>query len=127
MRLLTSRLKSTTRFVKGQEATWTPELYTVAGREGVNSFRINVPSNENPVWPYHALQVVEKTLGQKKQAGAKIIERVVTAKRIEAHSRSEEEQAASTLPEGVKRNRKSPDRYTPEAPQAKAKAKKLSK
>jgi hypothetical protein len=116
VRLLTSRLKTTPRFVKGQEATWTPELYTVAGREGVNSFRINVPSNENPVWPYHALQVVEKTLGQKKQAGAKIIERVVTAKRIEAHSRSEEEQAASTLPEGIKRNRKSPDRYTPEVP-----------
>ena len=86
VRLLTSRLKSTPRFVKGQEATWTPELYTVAGRAGVNSFRINVPSNENPIWPYHALQVVEKTLGQKKQAGAKIIERVVTAKRIEAHS-----------------------------------------
>ena len=82
----------------------------------INSFRINVPTNENPIWPYHALQVVEKTLGQKKQAGEKIIERVVTAKRIEAHSRSEEEQAASTLPEGVKRNRKSPDRYTPEVP-----------
>ena len=51
VRLLTARLKSTPRFVKGQEATWTPELYTVAGHEGVNSFRINVPTNENPIWP----------------------------------------------------------------------------
>ena len=126
VRLLTSRLKSTPRFVKGQEATWTPELYTVAGREGVNSFRINVPSNENPIWPYHALQVVTKALGQKKQEGPKTNKRVVAAKRIESYSISEAEQAANTLPERVKRIRKSPERYTPEVP-AKAKAKKLSK
>jgi hypothetical protein len=83
VRLLTSRLKSTPRFVKGQEATWTPELYTVAGREGVNSFRINVPSNENPIWPHHALQVVTKALGQNKQTSKKS---VVAAKRIESYS-----------------------------------------
>ena len=125
MRLLTKLLKKTPRFIKGQEATWTPELYTVTGREGVNSFRIDVPSHENPIWPYHGLQVVSKYLGQNKEAGPKVNRRVVAAQQKELRSRSEEEQAASTLPEGVKRIRKSPDRYKPEVP-AKAKAKKLS-
>jgi len=125
VRLLTKLLKKTPRFIKGQEATWTPELYTVTGREGVNSFRIDVPSHENPIWPYHGLQVVSKYLGQNKEAGPKVNRRVVAAQQKEFRSRSEEEQAASTLPEGVKRIRKSPDRYKPEVP-AKAKAKKLS-
>ena len=105
VRLLTSRLKSTPRFVKGQEATWTPEVYTVAGREGANSFRINMPSNENPIWPYHALQVVTKVLGQTKQEGPKTNRRVVAAQKKEAQNISEKDQAANTLPDEVKRVR----------------------
>ena len=103
VRLLTSRLKSTPRFVKGQEATWTHDLYTMASREGVNSFRINVPSNENPIWPYHALQVVTKVLGQTKQEGPKTNRRVVAAQTKEAQNISEKDQVANTLPDEVKR------------------------
>ena len=44
VRLLTAALKNAPKFVKGQEATWTPELYTVLGRAGVNTFRIDVPA-----------------------------------------------------------------------------------
>ena len=38
VRLLTSSLKRAPRFVKGQEATWTPELYEVVERAGTNTF-----------------------------------------------------------------------------------------
>ena len=95
VRLLTAALKNAPKFVKGQEATWTPELYTVVGRAGVNTFHIDVPSGENAIWPFHALQVVKKALGQSKPAGAKINRAVVSAKILEARNISEKEQAAA--------------------------------
>ena len=77
VRLLTSALKNAPKFVNGQEATWTPELYTVLGRAGVNTFRIDVPASEKAIWPFHALQSVKKALGQTKPAGAKVSKTVV--------------------------------------------------
>ena len=35
------------------------------------------------MWPFHALQVVEKSLGQAKPAGAKVSKKVVVVKRLE--------------------------------------------
>ena len=95
VRLLTSALKNAPKFVKGQEATWTPELYTVLGRKGANTFRIDVPPGENAIWPFHALQVVKKSLGQAKPAGAKVSKTVVAAKRMEALNISPDEVATA--------------------------------
>jgi hypothetical protein len=95
VRLLTAALKNAPKFVKGQEATWTPELYTVVKRAGVNSFIIDVAAGENPIWAFHALQVVKKALGQSQQAGPKIDKAVVAAQTAFAREISEEEQAAN--------------------------------
>ena len=93
VRLLTKRLKKTPKYVKGQEATWTPEIYTVVERAGVNSFRIDAPG-ENKIWPVHELQVVNKALGQTEE-GEKIVKRIVAAQNKEARNISEESQAAA--------------------------------
>ena len=95
VRLLTSRLKRAPKYVKGQEATWTPELYSVVERVGPNAFRVDVPAGEVSVWPVHSLQVVKKALGQPKEAGPKVDKKVVAAQRMEAREISEEEQAAA--------------------------------
>ena len=109
VRLLTSALKNAPKFVKNQEATWTPELYTVLGRAGANTFRIDVPPSENAIWPFHAIQVIKKSLGQAKPAGAKVIKTVVAAKRMEALNISEGEAAAALkAPARAKREIKVP-------------------
>ena len=95
VRLLTARLKKAPRWVKGQQATWTPETYPVVGRAGVNTFRIDVPAGENPIWGAHELQVVNKALGQPQAAGPKINKAVVAAQRKEALAISPAEQAAN--------------------------------
>jgi hypothetical protein len=95
VRLLTARLKKAPRYVKGQEAIWSPETYPVVGRAGVNTFRIDVPAGENPIWGAHELQVVRKALGQPATAGPKINRAVVAAQRKEALSISPAEQAAN--------------------------------
>ena len=92
-----------------QEAVWTPELYSVVERAGVNTFRIEVPDGENAVWPFHSLQVVKKALGQAKEAGPKIDKKVVAAQRIEALSISPAENAAAlAAPAAKKRVSKAP-------------------
>jgi Fe2+ transport system protein FeoA len=95
VRLLTARLKKAPRFVKGQQATWTPELYPVVGRAGVNTFRIDVPAGENAIWGAHEVQIVRKALGQPQAAGPKINKAVVAAQRLEALNISPAEQAAN--------------------------------
>ena len=95
VRLLTARLKKAPRWVKGQEATWTPELFRVIERAGVNTFRIDVPAGENAIWGVHELQIVKKALGQPAAAGPKINRAVVAAQRKEALSISPAEQAAN--------------------------------
>ena len=94
MRLLTAALKNAPKFVKGQEAVWTPETFPVIERAGVNTFRIDVPAGENSVWPVHSLQIVKKTLGSK-VAGPKVNKKVVAAQKKEALNISKEEQAAA--------------------------------
>jgi len=93
--LLTAHLKRAPRFIKGQEATWTPELFTVIDRAGVNSYHIDVPVGENSLWPLHHLQIVKKALGQPAVAGPKINKAVVAAQRKEALAISPAEQAAN--------------------------------
>ena len=95
VRLLTARLKKAPRFIKGQEAIWSPELYSVIQRAGVNTFRIDVPAGENAIWGAHELQVVKKALGQPAAAGPKINQKVVAAQRKEALSISPAENAAA--------------------------------
>ena len=77
VRLLTSRLKRAPKYVKGQQATWTPELYPVIERVGPNTFLVDVPAGEVSVWPVHSLQVVRKALGQPKEACPKVDNKVV--------------------------------------------------
>ena len=67
----------------------------MVGRAGTNTFRVDVPAGENPRWPFHALQVVKKALGQPKEAGPKINKKVVAAQRMEALNISPAEVAAA--------------------------------
>ena len=108
VRLLTSALKKAPRFVKGQEATWTPELYEVVERAGTNTFRIAVGPGENPIWPMHSIQVVRKALGQANEAGPKVIKSVVRAQRTEARNISPEEQAAALAAPARARSARAP-------------------
>ena len=64
VRILTSALKEAPKYVKGQEAVWTPTIYTVVGRAGVNSFLLDVEPGATSIYPAHALQPVGKALGQ---------------------------------------------------------------
>ena len=64
VRLLTSMLKNTPKFIKGQESVWTPDIYKILERVGPNTFKVDVLSGENEVWPVHSLQVVNKSLNQ---------------------------------------------------------------
>jgi Fe2+ transport system protein FeoA len=106
VRLLTSRLKNAPKHVKGQEATWTPELYSVIERVGPNAFKVDAPMGEVSVWPVHALQVVTKALGQSKPAGQKVDKKVVAAKKKESLSISPAENAAAlAAPARAKRDR----------------------
>ena len=95
VRLLTANLKNAPKFIKGQEATWTPGTYPIIERVGANTFRIDPPAGENPIWVVHSLQVVRKALGQAKTAGPKIDKAVVAAQRLEALNISQAEQAAA--------------------------------
>jgi hypothetical protein len=95
VRLLTSKLKRAPKYTKGQQATWTPELYSIIDRAGVNSYRIDVPDGEISLWPLHDLQIVRKALGQPAVAGPKINRKVVAAQRKEALAISPAEQAAN--------------------------------
>jgi hypothetical protein len=95
VRLLTSRLKRAPKYVKGQEATYTPELYPVIDRVGPNAFRVDVPAGEVSVWPVHSLMPIKKALGQKKPAGPKVNRKVVAAQRMENLNISPAERAAA--------------------------------
>jgi Fe2+ transport system protein FeoA len=106
VRLLTSRLRLAPKYVKGQEAAWTPELYGVIERVGPNAFKVDVPAGEVSVWPVHSLQIVKKALGQSKPAGQKVDKKVVAAKKKEALSISPaENEAALAAPARPKRDR----------------------
>ena len=39
-----------------------PDIYKVLSRAGPNTFKIEVPNDENEIWPVHAIQVVKKSL-----------------------------------------------------------------
>jgi hypothetical protein len=54
--------KDQDKFAKSHENMWTTEIYNVTSRAGPNSFVVDVPAGEVPVWPLHALQVVRKAL-----------------------------------------------------------------
>ena len=106
VRLLTSRLRLAPKHVKGQEATWTPELYVVLERVGPNAFKVDVPAGEVSVWPVHSLQIVKKALGQAKPAGPQVDKKVVAAKKKEVFSISpSENEATLAVPAGPKRER----------------------
>jgi len=66
VRLLYARTKagSKDKFAKSHENLWTTEIYNVLSRVGPNSFLVEVPAGEIPVWPFHSLQVVRKEAGE---------------------------------------------------------------
>ena len=59
-------------------------------RVGPNSFLVDVPPGEIKVWPLHALQIVRKSLGERKE-GPVIDKKVVRAQRLESRNISVEE------------------------------------
>jgi len=92
VRLLYARTKagSKDKFAKSHENLWTTEIYNVLSRVGPNSFLVEVPAGEIPVWPFHSLQVVRKALRSTEQ-GEKVDKKVVRAQRMEARNISPEE------------------------------------
>ena len=107
VRLLTSRLKRAPKFRKGQEAVWTPKLYSVVERVGPNAFQIDVPPGEVSVWPVHTIQVVKKALGGRK-AGTKVNRKVVAAQRKEARNISVKEQKVALAAPARSRRARAP-------------------
>ena len=113
VRLLMRRTKagSKDKFAKSHLATWSPDVYTVLARQGVNSYLVDVPAGEIAIWPAHALQrvgnhVVPLRVAQPEQL---VDVPVVRAKRMEAHNISEVEQAAALAgPAREKRERRAP-------------------
>jgi hypothetical protein len=97
--------------VKSHLATWSPDVYTVLSRQGVNSYLVDVPAGEIAIWPAHALQrvgnhVVPLRVAMPEQL---VDVPVVRAKRMEAHNISEVEQAAALAgPAREKRERRAP-------------------
>lgn len=92
VRLLYSRTKagSKDKFAKSHENPWTTEIYNVISRAGPNSFLVEVPAGEIPVWPFHSLQVVRKAL-RSTEKGEKVDKKVVRAQRMESRNISAEE------------------------------------
>ena len=92
VRLLYARTKagSKDKFAKSHENLWTTEIYNVLSRAGPNSFLVEVPAGEIPVWPFHSLQVVRKALRSTEQ-GEKVDKKVVRAQRMERRNISSEE------------------------------------
>ena len=70
---------------------WTTEIYDVLRRAGPNSFLVDVPHGEVPVWPLHSLQIVRKALRSASPSGPVIDKKVVRAQRMERRNISEEE------------------------------------
>lgn len=102
VRLLVRQTKAALKdgFAKGQRAVWTPETYTVLERNGPNSWVVDVPGNEVQIFPSWALKVVDMERLQsgptgRQTQGKKVDVAVERAKRMEARSISEEEQAAA--------------------------------
>jgi hypothetical protein len=59
-RLLVSKTKAgiQERFAKVHRNTWTRETYLITGRNGVNSWLVDVPAGEVKIWPTHSLQLL---------------------------------------------------------------------
>jgi hypothetical protein len=93
VRLLYARTKagSKDKFAKSHSAVWTTEIYDVVSRAGPNSFIVDVPRGEVPVWPLHSLQVVGKVLRSASPEGPRVDKKVVRAQRMEARNISEAE------------------------------------
>ena len=74
------------KFAKSHEVVWTTEIYDVVRRVGPNSFLVDVPRGEVPVWPLHSLQIVRKALRSASPSGPVIDKKVVRAQRLEARN-----------------------------------------
>ena len=85
---------------------WTTEIYDVVSRVGPNSFLVDVPAGEIPIWPLHSLQIVRKALRSASPSGPRVDKKVVRAERLEARNISPEEvKAALAAPARPRRER----------------------
>ena len=93
------------KFSKSHEVSWTPEIYEVVRPVGPNSFLIDVPPGEIKVWPLHSLQIVKKSLGERKE-GPVVDKKVVRVQRLERRNISlEENKEALEAPARPRRER----------------------
>ena len=94
------------KFGKSHLAIWSPEIYTVLSRAGVNSFLVGTPAGEISLWPLHALQRVGTATVALPVERERVDIPVVRAKRREALNISEvEQEAALAAPSRPRRER----------------------
>ena len=94
------------KFGKSHLAIWSPEIYTVLSRAGVNSFLVGTPAGEISIWPVHALQRVGTATVALPAERERVDIPVVRVKRMEARNISEAEQeVALAAPARSKRDR----------------------
>jgi hypothetical protein len=67
VRLLVAKTKQGGKdhYAKSHRANWTVDTYKVIGRNGPNSFLIDVPHNEIKIWPAHSLQILSDAESEK--------------------------------------------------------------
>ena len=81
------------------------QIYEVVRAVGPNSFLVDVPPGEIKVWPLHSLQVIDKSLGERKE-GPVVDKKVVRAQRMEGRNISDAEvKEALEAPARVRRER----------------------
>ena len=92
VRLLVSRQRGTKSGALGKKKNddvWSSQTYKIISRADPNSFLVDVPSNENTVWPLHSLQVVKGRVNSPKE-GERVNLKVARAKRLESRNISDE-------------------------------------
>ena len=112
-RLLVSNTKAgiLERFSKSQRNVWTRDTYLISGRNGVNSWNVDVPNGEVSIWPTHSIKIL--SLDESDKINDKILEdetmkrlpdksdmvnlKVASAQRMEDRNISPDERAAALV------------------------------
>ena len=94
VRLLVKAMKSgNDKFAKSHKPVWSSETYDILGRNGPNSWLVDVPYGEVKIYPSYALQIVEtEVLKKPSKVGQKVVIADERFKRAFAREISEDEQ-----------------------------------
>ena len=94
VRLLVKAMKEgNDKFAKSHRKVWSSETYTVLGRNGANSWVVDVPLGEVKIYPGYAMQIVEtESLKKPSKVGPKVVIADERLKRAFAREISEDEQ-----------------------------------